>query len=129
MALVLSSSGLTEFLGNIFSSGTLTVCLYQSNTTPTVSSTAGSFTESTFSGYSRKTIAYSDWSSPTMVSGVAVVAAPDLSWTSTSSQSCYGYYVLDSGGTLLWAELFPSAQTLTNGSVITVTPQFTFANS
>ena len=50
------------------------------------------------------------------------------SWSPTSSQTVYGYYVIGATSTiLLWAELFASSKNLVNGDTLQLTPKMELA--
>lgn len=131
MALVVPNIGETKLLEWILkSTGTDTVLkLYSNDYTPVAASTNGSFTEATFTGYVEKDIARTDWASATTNgSGKAEITSPDLSWSATSSQTVYGYFVQDASGNLLFAERFSSARALESGDTLTISPKFTLTS-
>lgn len=120
--------------------------LYSNNKTPAESDTAGSYTEATFTGYSAKTLAsfqssVTDWTAPALGSPtgawapgaqtqVAESTYIQQSWSPTSSQTIYGYYVVGITSTvLLFAELFSSSKNLSSGDTLNFTPRFGAANA
>lgn len=105
----------------------LTLKIFSNNYTPVAGSTAGSFTECAISGYSAKTITRSSWGDPsTNGSGKAEMAYAAQTWTFTGSGTCYGIFVVGAtSGTLIYAELFSSARTVTSGDSLTYTPKLT----
>jgi hypothetical protein len=131
MSLVLADVGLGNLLSwMLASSGDAVVLhLYSNNYTPLHSSTAGNFTECTFGGYAAVTLSQGTWNTPVLVSDTAVTSygSAPLAWTATNSQTVYGYYVVDQGGSnvLLWGELFGTSRTLNASDVIQLGPQFT----
>lgn len=106
-----------------------TLKLYQNNYTPVVGSTASSFTEATFGGYSPKTLTRAAWQTPTIVGGVAssTYGSTPQTWTlSSSPQTIYGYYILGAVSLkVLWAERFAVSRALTLGDALDLTPVFT----
>lgn len=106
------------------------VCkLYKSNTTPAETDTAGTYTESTFTGYSSATLTGSSWT----ISGTAPTSAAYAQQTFSSSanqtlENCYGYFMVQaSSGTLVYAERFANAPQaiFNNGDQVKVTPTIT----
>jgi hypothetical protein len=103
------------------------VHLYKNDVTPTTSSVLGDFTESDFAGYAAQNA--SSWSAPVVSAHIATITAAALTYTRSSTgtaQNAYGYYITDSGSTLLYAaERFATApRVLTNnGDSETVTPK------
>ena len=107
--------------------------LYSTNVTPVDASTAGSFTECSFTGYVPYTLTRSTWNNAATVSSEAQTSygSTPLAWTAGSSQTVYGYFVTTSAaapggstGDCLYAELFGTARTLNNGDVLQLTPTF-----
>lgn len=101
--------------------------LYQNNYTPTDSSVLSDFVEANFTGYAAQTVAATAWNNATTdASGNTCATAADLVWTNTgtTSQTIYGYYVTDTGGTILeWCERFANPRTLNPNDKLTLTPQ------
>lgn len=131
MALVVPNAGellLSEWAFKATSTPeNLSLKLYTNNYTPVATSTAGSFTEATFTGYSAKTLSRGSWGSPTTNgSGEAEITYADQTWDATSSQTVYGYFVVGgTSGTIVWAEKFGTARALTDGDSLTITPKVT----
>lgn len=109
------------------SARTLTVRLYQNDYTPVDNSAASNFTESTFGGYTSRTLVPGSWNTATTnASGKAEIRySSDLTWAATSTQTVHGYYVLDSTGTVLWAERFAQPRALIDGDSLSLSPAFT----
>ena len=104
--------------------------LYQSNTTPSETDTAASYTEATWTGYSAITLTGSSWgaASAGAPSSIAYAQQTFTSTAGSQSQNNYGYYVTQAGsGTLMWAERFSDGpyQIVNNGDTIKVTPTIT----
>ena len=136
MPLLVPDSGEVELLKAVLyptSGENWTLKLYSSNTTPAESDTAGTYTEATFTGYTAKTITRtqsgSTWAVPTTSGGTtSSTYGTAQSWSPTSSQTVYGYFVVGATSTtLLFAELFSSAKNLVNGDTLTVTPRVELA--
>lgn len=112
-----------EMIVNKTAPSNLTVRLYQSNTTPAEGDTAGTYTESTFTGYSAAALTAGTWGAA--ASGTITYGA-QLTFTCSgaSAQSVYGYYVTNAGGTLLYSERDASAPfAITNsGDAVKLTP-------
>lgn len=131
MALLVPDVGEVELLKRLLYSnagsenGTLK--LYKTNVTPAESDTAASYTEADFTGYSSKTLTSSQsgatWSVPSTSSGTtSSTYGTTLSWSPTSSQTVYGYFVVGATSTVLWwAELFASSKNLSNGDTLNLT--------
>lgn len=104
-----------------------TLKLYKTNVTPAEGDTAGSYTEADFTGYSSKTLTSTQsgatWAVPTTNTGTtSSTYGTALTWSPTSSQTVYGYFVVGATSTTLWwAELFASSKNLSNGDTLTLT--------
>lgn len=103
----------------------LTLHLFKSNTTPTTATVLGDFTEADFDGYaagSPYNLTGPVVTVPTPGSG-ALVTYTLINFTPTGSitpNNIYGYYVLDSAGTLLWCERAPSPPIVLNSTLTTL---------
>lgn len=115
---------------NDFLNDTLTMKLYSNDVTPDSLSVASDFTEVSGGGYADEDLLFANWviaeGSPTRAN-----YNTRFTWQFTgataSPSTIYGYYVLDSGGVLRWAERFPSTAipfVPINGSIIKVRPRF-----
>jgi hypothetical protein len=100
--------------------------LFQSNTTPAETDVAGTYTESSFTGYANISLTGANW---TITAGAPSHADyAQQSFTSSANQTAqqvYGYYLTRvTGGELMWAERFPDGPypVSNNGDVIKVTP-------
>jgi hypothetical protein len=117
--------------------------LYQNNHTPAESDTTSNYTESTFTGYSSQLLtrdtSAGHWATPVSqaptgawsgATNVAESTYASQSWSPTSSQTVYGYYVTGNTSTkLIFAELFASAKNLSNGDTLSLTPRFGVSRS
>lgn len=101
----------------------LTVKLYINNITPSDTDTAGTYTEATFTGYSAVALTAGTWGA---ASGGIITYGAQIAFTCSgaSSNSVYGYFIVNAGGTLLWSEKDASAPfTIANsGDAVKLTP-------
>lgn len=134
MAMVVPTSGESKFLSWITATANTTLKLFSNSYTPSATDTAGNYTEATFGGYSAQTLYTNGWQTPTIDSNnhaVSTYSVPGqtapypLNWNVTSAQTIYGYYVVASDGTLLFAEAFAAARSLQSGDSLQLTPQLT----
>ena len=104
--------------------------LYKNNYTPISTAALGSFTEADFTGYAARTLSRASWNSAVTVSAKAECSYSAVqSWTcGVTGNTIFGYYVVGSGGTLLWAELFSTSRVLASGDVLNITPKFTLSS-
>lgn len=132
MSLKIVDAGLQRKLTDLASawnSTKLKLHLYKSNTTPTTSSTVGSFTECDFAGYAAQDI--DGWAYDTVASHIADMIASAKTFTRSTTgtaQNVYGYFATDQAGTTLYfAELDGAGpRVLTNaGDSYTVTCKMT----
>lgn len=113
---------------NTYNIENLSLKLRNDAITPATSDVAGTYTESSFTGYSAKTLNanYSTtaaWGTPSG-GNPATIAYPQQSWSPTSSQTCNGYFVIGADtGLLHWSENFASAKNLSSGDTLNLTPQ------
>lgn len=108
---VYPDAGLVELLLRL-TDANVVYRLFANNVTPDRSTTLGSFTECSFSGYAAVTLTRSDFSLTGVVAHVGGIQALPVAFLNSSgtNQSAYGYYVTDSGNTiLLKAARFDSA--------------------
>lgn len=112
MAGVWSDLGIAKALDDIVAGAgfsTAKLRLFKNNVTPDNTKVIGDFTEATFSGYAA--ISLTGWSAAAVTAHVAQSDPTAGTFTITSgTQAIYGWYVTDSGGTVLyWAQRDPSA--------------------
>lgn len=109
---------------------TLDVKLFKNDYQPVDGSVVGNFTEADFSGYAAVDMAGGAVDPANDAGGRAVATWNEVSFTHNGggvNNSIYGYYVVDGGGNLLWAERFsvaPISQD-SNGDQIRFVPKFT----
>lgn len=101
----------------------LTVRLFKSNTTPSDSDVAATYTESTFTGYSAAALTAGTWGA---ASAGTITYGAQLTFTCSgaSAESVYGYYVTNAGGVLLYSERDASAPFViaNSGDAVKLTP-------
>jgi len=138
MPIVCPTEGATQLLDKMLSKAlsvdeNYTLKLYQNNYVPTTASTATSFTECTFVGYSALTLTRAGWNA-SVVSGTVAEATYGTTCTFTlssgASQTVYGAFVLGAtSGKVLMAEAFATPRVLGVGDSLTYTPSVTFTNA
>jgi hypothetical protein len=135
MALVVPDLGeielLTKLLINTTDTEDYIVRLYQNNYSPSNTTVVGDFTEANFTNYTAKTIARSDWASPSTFATKAESSVTAQSWTcGITGNTLYGYYVIGStSGVCLWAEQFAASRILVDGDILNLTPKFTLSSA
>jgi hypothetical protein len=135
MALVVPDLGeielLTKLLINTADTEDYILRLYKNNYTPIAATVIGSFTEADFTNYAEKTIARSDWATPSTVSNKAESSVATQSWTcGVTTNTIYGYYVVGAtSGVCLWAEEFAAARVLADGDILNLTPKFNLSSA
>jgi hypothetical protein len=115
--------------------GNATIHLFVSNITPSRTDTLSTYSahEASYGGYAAQTL--TTWTDGGIdANNYDTWTGPAITFQATSSsglpQTIYGYYVVAGDGTtLLWAETFAPAITLSNsGDGFTVTPTFSGAS-
>lgn len=106
----------------------LTLKLYRTDVTPAESDTAASFTEANFTDYVAKTLTASQtggtWAAPSTSGGTTSASYAQQSWVcGASGNTIYGYFLVNSGGTLVIGEKFAAARTLVSSDELRVTPR------
>ncbi len=142
MAMKILKTGQTQLENDLLAGGALenwSFRLFSTSHTPAVTDTLATYTaiEATFTGYAAKTLTRSvsgaTWSTPAIVTpgtidatngnSKATYGSAPQSWSATSAQTVYGYFV--SGVTSLvglFAEQFASSIALVNPSTLQITP-------
>jgi hypothetical protein len=132
MTLLVTNEGAQELLRRglgYSATGDLKLRLFKNDMTPAKANTTASYTQADFTGYAEKTLTGTNWT----VTNANPAAGSFAEQTFTSSagsqnQPVYGYYVVNSAGTIVvFAERFTDGPyTITNnGDAIKVTPNFT----
>lgn len=82
--------------------------LFKNDYTPVSTSVTGDFTEATFGGYTSTPLTRAGWSAPTTnLEGIAVMDySTAIDYTPSTTETVYGIYVVNAGGTTLWAFRF-----------------------
>lgn len=133
--LVLPDSGLVDALA-ILTAGweaRWRYGLFQNDFVPRQSMTLLNITPATFSGYAGLQPCFS-WSVPLVNGPYAISNAHELIWTHDGGPVgnwIYGYYVLNLGGVLMWAERFcPAPATVDKGGLsVRLKPTFWLCNN
>lgn len=106
------------------------VALFTNNFTPVPSMIPGSFTEATWTGYSRASSV--PWTTPALTGDIAYSDSGTLTFTVTSGgtgNTCYGYFVMnDVNSHVIFAERFDVPITVVDGVAIVITIRFRFRN-
>ena len=103
--------------------------LYTNDVTPDDDTVVGDLTEATATGYAAKTLTGASWTVAT-ATGTTTGSYAQQSFTMTTQETYYGYYVTDNAGTgLLWVERFSDGPYTTGsaGGTVKVTPTITLA--
>lgn len=134
MALVVCNNGegvALSYLVNKSTPENLVLKLFKSNTTPSETDTAGTFTEATFTGYSSITLTGSSWGSPATGAPSSITYGSQQTFTASAgsqTDDIYGYYIIRATSTdLVWAERDGAAPFAirNNGDNIKITPVIT----
>lgn len=115
-----------EMIVNKTAPQNLVLKLYSSNTTPAEGDTAGTYTESTFTGYAAITLAGASWGAA--AGGSIAYAQQTFTCSGAGSENCYGYFVVQLGsGTLVYSERGTGVPFVitTIGDNVKVTPTIT----
>jgi hypothetical protein len=117
---------LQRLLG-VAANGNQVLRLYKSDVTPvegtTIGSSAGQITQTTADGYTAITLSTGSWAVATAL-GTTTGTYAEQTFTFTTSETLYGYYVTDLSGNLLWVERFTGAPFILpiSGGQIAITP-------
>lgn len=127
MTLVVPDVGEVQLLDDLLKDNgneNFTLKLFKNDVTPAESDTASTYTEADFSGYSAKTLTRSSWGAASTAAGVTSSTYAQQSWSPTSSQTVYGYFVVGATSTVLQlAERFAASRALNNGDTLNLTPK------
>jgi len=132
MALVVPDVGenlILEMIVNKTAAQNLSLRLFKSNTTPSDTDTAGTYTESTFGGYAAITLTGASWGAASAGS-IAYGSQQTFTCNAAAAESVYGYYVTQvTSGTLVWSERDGSAPfaIANSGDAVKITPTITAA--
>ena len=115
-----------EMIVNKTAPQNLVLKLYSNNITPSDTDTAGTYTESVFTGYSAITLTGASWGAAS--GGSIAYAQQTFTCSGAGSETCYGYFVIQTtSGTLLYSERGTGVPfTITTiGDNVKVTPTIT----
>ncbi len=119
---------LLKYMLNYTSPTNVELRLYTNNATPAYTDVLASYTESSAAGYGGITMAGTAWTVAT-TSGTTVANFAQQTFSYTTSESVYGYFVTSNGkGQVLWAERFSGAVPFnipSGGGTISITPRVT----
>jgi hypothetical protein len=125
MDLLFPDQGLVYQLQQILTAG-VKYHLFSNNYTPTLDTLLSNLVEASWSGYTAVSLTWSSYSinGVSSHSGFALASPISFGNSSGSSQNAYGYYVTDSGNTLLLAVARFDAPpvVIPNGGTATVIP-------
>jgi len=127
MSIVVTNVGKIKAL-ELYLADPLTLKLYSNNVTPISSKVAGDFTEVIGGGYASIILTFAHW----IIAGGSPAAGTydstkqfTFTGPTTGPGTIYGYFVVDAGGVLRWAERFPVTPFVpVNGSFIRAIPRF-----
>jgi hypothetical protein len=117
-----------EMIVNKTAAQNLVLKLYSNNITPSDTDTAGTYTESTFTGYAAITLTGASWGAAS--GGSIAYAQQTFTCSGAGSENCYGYFVVQlASGTLLYSERGTGVPFVitTVGDNVKVTPTITAA--
>jgi hypothetical protein len=130
MGLVVPNDVVANILDTFLTTADLKLKLFSNNYTPIKTSDVTDFTEVAGGGYAEITLDKDEWTITPLDVSTATQAEKTFTFTGATSApgTVYGYYVVDAGGVLLWAERFSAIVvpfTPENGSTIAITPRIT----
>ena len=119
---------LLRYMLNYSAATNVELRLYTNNLTPAFSDVLASYTESSATGYAGVTLAGTSWT-VTSTTGTAVSNFAQQTFSYTTSESVYGYFVTSNGkGQVLWSERFSGAVPFnipSGGGTVSITPRVT----
>jgi len=119
---------LLKYMLNYQAATNVELRLYTNNLTPAYPDVLASYTESSAAGYAGITLIGSMWT-VAATSGTVVGNYAQQTFTYTTSESVYGYFVTSNGkGQVLWAERFSGAVPFnipSGGGTVSITPRVT----
>ena len=129
MAYVVPDASETAVLQTAINAGNLKLKLFKNNATITSSTVLSDLTESTYTGYSAKTLTSGSFTVSSS-SGTAQAVYANQTFACTSgSESVYGAFITDSAGTTLWGvQKFATALTISPGNDIILPVKLTMAS-
>jgi hypothetical protein len=119
---------LLKYMLNVTVPTSVELRLYTNNLTPAYSDTVSSYAESSAAGYAGITLTGANWTVATS-SGTTVANYAQQTFSYTTSESVYGYYVTRIGkNEVLWSERFSGAVPFnipSGGGTVSITPRVT----
>lgn len=119
---------LLKYMLNYSSPTNVELRLYTNNITPAYTDVLASYTESSAAGYAGLTMAGTSWTVAT-TTGTTVANYAQQTFSYTTSESVYGYFVTSNGkGQVLWSERFSGAVPFnipSGGGTVSITPRVT----
>lgn len=132
MTLVVPNVGEVAMLNKILNQVGLVLKLYSNDKTPLASDTAANYTEVVGGGYANFILTFANWSiNPNTPTFAIYLNFLTFQFTGVTSApgTIFGYFIVDSLGTLLVAERFPIVPFVpVNGSVINIKPRITLGS-
>jgi len=123
--LIFPDDGLVEQLNRILTA-TVKYRLFTNNVTPALGDVVATYTEAAWTGYAAVSQTFSDFTINGVSGHNGFAIAPPISFSNSSGSpvNAYGYFVTNSGGTILLAVArFDSAPvTIANGGSTSVVP-------
>lgn len=99
---------LLQYIVGLVEAGNPVLHLYSNDVTPSDSTVIADITEATSVGYAPITLVSSNWTT-TQVAGVTTAVYSEQTFSFSTDAVCYGYYVTNTSGALLWLERFSGA--------------------
>jgi hypothetical protein len=113
--------------------GNIQLCLFNAVHAPLPMDTAATYNaiECTFPGYARQVVASAAWGAPFISLNTALSLGPGVTFVRgigvQAPSTVNGYYVLQAGGNIIWAQQFDTAVPIVNpGDTVLFVPQFSF---
>ena len=119
---------LLKYMLNVTVATNVELRLYTNNITPAYTDVISSYVESSAAGYAGITLTGGNWTVATS-SGTTVANYAQQTFSYTTSESVYGYYVTRVGNNqVLWSERFSGAVPFnipSGGGTVSITPRVT----
>jgi hypothetical protein len=113
--------------------GNIQFCLFNAVHAPLPMDTAATYNaiECAFPGYARQIVASAAWGAPFLSLDTALSLGPPVQFVRgigvQAPSNVYGYYVLQEGGNIIWAQAFDTPVPIVNpGDTVLFAPQFSF---
>jgi len=99
---------LLQYIVGLVEAGNPVLHLYTNDVTPSDSTVIADLIEASSTGYTAITLVSSNWTT-TQGAGVTTAVYSERTFSFSTDAVCYGYYVTDTTGKLLWLERFSGA--------------------